>query len=267
VLIGYASLSLLAAVLMQLGNLNAALLIAVNGAAAEYVPDAVLLILTMLGEGQWEMALIAPCLLFAPRVNVAALYAAPFVLVLTHVPKLLLHLPRPSSVLADHAVHLLDAPRAMNTFPSGHAVMVATVATVLVLGCDPIRRRMWSALLVLIALSVIAWSRVAVGAHWPVDVLVGAALGVAAGYAGIKLAERFYEHSRRATLLVAAIYLLGTLVLALSRTAHPEQELLRAVLVAIGGVSAVAAIARAGITETLGRSRAKADTQARALTT
>jgi len=267
-LIGYGSLSLLAAGLMQLANLNSTLFIAINHSSAAYAPDAVFAAITMFGEGLWQMALIAPLLLVAPRVNVAALYAAPVALLVTHVPKLFFHMPRPSSVLAHHGVHLIDAPMAMNTFPSGHAVMAGMIATVVILGFEVVRRRMWVALLVLSLSWLVSWSRIAVGAHWPADVLVGAALGVAAGWAGNELAERFYRPSGRATLIVAGIYVAGAIALAFTRTHHPQEELLRVILVVTGLASALAAIVRAQIAgATRHSSRTKAESQARAFTT
>jgi membrane-associated phospholipid phosphatase len=244
-LIVYASVSLLGAAVMLIGDLNSMVFATINHFAANNIPDAVLQDVTMLGEGLWEMALLAPLLLLAPRVNVALLYAAPLSLIVTHVPKLLLRLPRPGSLPAGHPAHLIDAPVAMNTFPSGHAVIAGLVAAAIILGSESVRQRVWMALVVLTLTSLIACSRIAVGAHWPLDVLAGSAFGVAVGCFGVRLAERFYRHSRPARLTVAMIYGLGAIALAFSPAHHGSEALLRDILVAIGGISAVAAIARA----------------------
>lgn len=262
-LAGYACVSLLATGLIELAGVNATLFMAINRFAAEHVPDGVLSALTMFGEGLWDMALIAPFLLIAPRVNLAGLYAAPLTLVFAQLPKLLLHWPRPAFVFTDHQAHLVDAPRAMNAFPSGHAVVAGMIATVVILGYDPIRKRPWLALPVLSLSLLISWSRIAVGAHWPRDVLVGAALGVAAGYAGIALVQRFNRMTPRTTVTVAIIYVLGAIVLAFTRTPHPLTDLLRDALVALGGLSALAAIAKLQMTRATKRTaRTKAESQA-----
>jgi membrane-associated phospholipid phosphatase len=264
----YASVSLLAAGVMLIHGLNSAVFAAVNQLAAQNLPDSVLQAVTMLGEGLWEMALVAPFLLLAPRVNVAVLYAAPFTLIVTHLPKLLLHLPRPGSIPGEGA-HLIDAPIAMNTFPSGHSVVAGLVAAAVILGCDFIRRRTGMTLIVLALSCLIAWSRVAVGAHWPLDVLAGTGIGVGVGFVGVRLGSRFYRHSRPARITVAVIYGLAAIVLAFSPAHHGSQVLLRDILVAVGGLSAVAAIARAslGDDDLMRRSGARDESPARALST
>lgn len=59
------------------------------------------------------------------------------------------------------------------SFPSGHATSSFACATVL---CALAPR--WSPAFVLLA-AAIAYSRLYVGVHWPLDVVAGAALGVA----------------------------------------------------------------------------------------
>lgn len=229
-LIGYAGLSLLLACLTRFGDLDARLFIALNHAAGEYVSDEVLEATTMFGQGMWFLALISPFLLVAPRINAAAIYGTPVLLLLTHVPKLLFHWPRPSTVLAHHGAHILDAPISMNTFPSGHAIVAGMGGTIIILGWNFIRQRSWTHVPVLALVTLLCWSRVAVGAHWPVDVLAGAALGVLAGFAGHALAERYYSHSTRAWVTLAAIQGVCAIVLAVVPTHHVLQDLLRDIL-------------------------------------
>jgi len=255
-LTGYAALALLLACITQLGQLDSRLFIAMNHFAGEYASDEALEAATMFGQGLWLMALISPLLLVAPRVNAAALYAAPLLLVFTHVPKLLFHWPRPSTALAQHGAHILGAPISMNTFPSGHAIVAVMTGTVVILGWDFIRQRTWMQLPVLAVVTLIGWSRVAVGAHWPVDVLVGAALGIIAGYAGNALAERYYSNSVRARLTVTAIYALCAIVLAAVPTHHVLQDRLRDILAAIGIISAIWVLLRL---QTVKRARPAAD--------
>jgi undecaprenyl-diphosphatase len=67
------------------------------------------------------------------------------------------------------------------SFPSGHAATAFACATVLAWW----DRRLAVPAFVMAAL--IAWSRVYVGVHWPLDVLGGAALGVLVATALLKL--------------------------------------------------------------------------------
>jgi undecaprenyl-diphosphatase len=90
--------------------------------------------------------------------------------------------PRPRPYLTHH-VNLLIAPTADTSFPSDHATLGFAVA-VLVWRYN---RRAGTALL-LLAL-VLAFARIFVGAHYPLDVLGGAALGTLTSMAIAVLSE------------------------------------------------------------------------------
>jgi undecaprenyl-diphosphatase len=77
------------------------------------------------------------------------------------------------------------------SFPSGHAATAFAGATILAAYAP----RQTVPLLVLAAL--VSWSRVYVGVHYPLDILVGALLGTAVGLAFVWL-ERHRPRSRRA---------------------------------------------------------------------
>ncbi|WP_454909533.1 phosphatase PAP2 family protein [Variovorax gossypii] len=81
-------------------------------------------------------------------------------------------MPRPSDLYANDMAWVLGAPDSLNAFPSGHAVYTAAVvASLWPLGSWPFR------LLLLTFAAAIGWSRVALGAHFPADVVAGFLLG------------------------------------------------------------------------------------------
>ncbi|MDQ2909561.1 MAG: phosphatase PAP2 family protein [Actinomycetota bacterium] len=76
---------------------------------------------------------------------------------------------------------LVDVPHT-GAFPSGHASTAFACATVLAWASPRLR------VPALGLAAAIAWSRVYVGVHWPLDVLGGAVLGVLVSIALLKLA-------------------------------------------------------------------------------
>ncbi len=82
---------------------------------------------------------------------------------------------RPGSLLADVQLGY-DVPVSGEVFPSGHAIVVVTLATVFAPYVSA--RVRW---LMLAAVAAVALTRMYVGAHLPLDLIGGAALGLAIG--------------------------------------------------------------------------------------
>ncbi len=85
--------------------------------------------------------------------------------------KLITDFPRPVAALPD-LVRLIGEPELQYSFPSGHAAYAMLAATSL----WPLASRRVRALLVA-WLAWVAWSRIAVGAHFPADVCAGFLIG------------------------------------------------------------------------------------------
>ncbi len=85
--------------------------------------------------------------------------------------KLITDFPRPVAALPD-LVRIIGEPELQYSFPSGHAAYAMLAATSL----WPLASRRGRALLVA-CLAWVAWSRIAVGAHFPADVLAGFLIG------------------------------------------------------------------------------------------
>ena len=115
------------------------------------------------------------------RLAVYAGIAAAVAVVLAEAVSHLWYRPRP---FVDHAVHLLLAHAPDASFPSSHAAACFALATPFLLA----RRRVGWLLLACAAATALA--RVAVGVHYPSDVLGGAVLGMAAGWAVWRVRER-----------------------------------------------------------------------------
>jgi membrane-associated phospholipid phosphatase len=95
-------------------------------------------------------------------------------LVEKHVLKQLVHRERPGTTIPGAV--LRDVPSAGVSFPSGHAIIAFGIAVVV----TPYLARRWRWVLVTVAV-LNGLARVYLGAHAPLDVLAGAAAGVALG--------------------------------------------------------------------------------------
>jgi undecaprenyl-diphosphatase len=135
-------------------------------------------------EGASELLFVAVILvlLFAPlggsaerarRAGVGALISAGMAVAITGLIARLVDRPRPF-VAHPSAIHLFAAHAADAGFPSDHATAAFAIATAVML-----RDRLWGSLL-LAAAAAVAIGRVAIGVHYPSDVIVGALIGAAA---------------------------------------------------------------------------------------
>jgi len=118
-----------------------------------------------------------------PKVAVAVVAAVGLKLVVEKVlrqqlaDELLEHRQRPGTLQAD-AVLRGDVPESGASFPSGHVILVAALAAVL----TPLLPKRWADL-PWAALGLVAFGRVYVGAHNPLDVVAGGAIGLSVGAA------------------------------------------------------------------------------------
>ncbi|MDN0073360.1 phosphatase PAP2 family protein [Crenobacter sp. SG2303] len=81
--------------------------------------------------------------------------------------------PRPFLVLPPGSVTLLDVPPGNGSFPSGHA-MASSYLVVVLLWLWPERPVLrWS----IVGALLVMLSRIAIGVHWPIDLVAGALVG------------------------------------------------------------------------------------------
>jgi membrane-associated phospholipid phosphatase len=174
-------------------------------------------VLSLLGNGWGVLGVTAPLLVLAPRLMWAWLCAAPFAIVLARTGKFFIVSPRPAAVLDNAQMRIVGETLHNVSMPSGHTLTAFAVASALYFALPAARRaRHWW----LFALAAgTGLSRIAVGAHWPGDVAVGASLGLLSGLLGHVLLARMGPQHCRATswslrlvallLAVAAYHLLA----------------------------------------------------------
>lgn len=204
-----ASLFLLAAVLVAVNGLTTAFL-PMQTLALALLPAPVWENITFIGDTATALALV---LLFSyrfPQITLALLVSSLVATLLIHGFKALLHTPRPPSVLAASELITIGPVFKHNSMPSGHTATAFTLATLLL---RTVSGRGWR-LIILLAALLVGWSRIACGVHWPVDVLMGASIGLFSGWCGLCISHvlklRISVYAMVSVImLAAALYLFG----------------------------------------------------------
>ena len=163
------------------------LFLAINQAGAG-IPALVWVAISLGGNAWGVLALTSPLLVVAPRLLWAWLCAAPVAAVLVRIGKEWWFSPRPAGLIEHAQIRIVGEPMELASMPSGHTLTAFAVAGSIYFAIDGERRRRFVWLWLLAAL--VGLSRIALGAHWPGDVAVGACLGVWSAAIGHLLLQR-----------------------------------------------------------------------------
>jgi len=209
---------------VEVGGLDPALFRFFNGLSLVTGP-ALWANLTILGDGLVTAVLFLPWIRRHPeRVWGGILGALTMVLVL-RLFKDVFSLPRPLAVLPEGTVHVIGPGHRRGSFPSGHTSTFFLLVGIWALST---RHRLLSVLLLLPGV-LVGISRMAVGVHWPSDVLAGAALGWITAWLGLRWAQRTpWGMGRIGQRILAGLLLASALVLLLiDHTGYPGVTVLQ----------------------------------------
>jgi membrane-associated phospholipid phosphatase len=154
------------------------------------LPDAFWAHVTVLGDTL--IALILALIFFwnKPGLLRAVLIAAVIATFFSHTLKPFLDVARPPAILHLDSFNTIGAIWSTQSYPSGHTV---TIATLLGLAVFYYKQQSHWLVIALVAALFVGMSRVAVGVHWPADVLSGVAIGWFSAWAGIAINHRLPE--------------------------------------------------------------------------
>jgi undecaprenyl-diphosphatase len=105
------------------------------------------------------------------RLAAALALVAPLKVVVERVPKMLVDRQRPGTTISDAT--LRSVPSAGKSFTSGHAIIAFAIAVLVAM----VLPRRWRPVAILVA-ALVGVARIYLGAHAPLDVVGGAAIGV-----------------------------------------------------------------------------------------
>lgn len=216
-LLWLAALLAFAAVAVHLSGNNQPLFLILNHWAHDY-PAALWSNLTMVADTLFAMAALLAVCATKPDLLPRALLLLLVGTLVVHGSKAFFDAARPAVVLAQDSFYIIGPTLKHHSFPSGHSFTVFASMALIASQC-----RLPAQLLLLTVAAAAAFSRMAVGAHWPLDVLTGSALGLIV--AAIVLAWRplpaWSEHP--ATLLLTVTLLtLGTIYLPFFNSRYPH---------------------------------------------
>ncbi len=172
---------------------------------AEIVGEMFWLSLMTLGDGFVVCVLLLPFVRRKPAFVAAMIVSWVLVTIFAQAIKYLINAPRPLEVLPGAEFHLIGAPYRSKSFPSGHAATASMFAAGVYLFFS--RRFAW--ILVATLAVLVSISRIAMGIHWPTDILAGSMIGWLLGGFGSTLAERFEISARPVVYRVLEVWLVA----------------------------------------------------------
>ena len=150
--------------------------------------------LTQIGDALIFLSLLTLFILYAPKIWEALLSASIISAVFSSVLKDLFLVPRPAAAFDNSSFVIIGrALPGHSSLPSGHSITFFTVLTVLLFAFMPKKlnhKILWSFLITSIGL-VLVFTRVGVGAHHPLDVIVGGIVGYISGLIGIFFNQKY----------------------------------------------------------------------------
>ncbi len=187
---------------------------------------------TVLGDTVVALALFGPLAVRRPHLLWALALSALITAAVVHGLKPLLLHPRPPAVLAPDAITVIGPAYMRKAFPSGHTATAFVAAGLVWMHLQSLRLRIFA----LVVAVCVGLSRIVVGVHWPLDVLVGSSIGWLSAYAGswwaVQWSVGHHRTLRRA--LITVIAACACAALTFLDTGYPQA---RAVQQSVGALS------------------------------
>ncbi len=211
------------AALLALTDTNQSLFLLLNG-WQDFIPGTLWAHITMFGDTAIITALMLPFAISRPKLLFAFLFALIVGGVVNNLLKSGFAMPRPPAVLDADLISVYGPAHRGRSFPSGHSY-AAWIAAGIFWGFYRTQAVM---MLVAIIATLVCLSRVVLGVHWPVDVLVGAGLGWYMGYLSVWVGKKYGPADNRWAYLAGIVLLLGlTIYLFWYFNGHPETHWLQ----------------------------------------
>ena len=214
-----AAILLIASLLLWFSGQNQALFLALNSATS-VLPDFIWANLTLIADTLFAVAVLLVAACYQPKLFAQALILLVLGALFTHGFKQGLNIPRPFSALGEGAFHVIGPELKHHSFPSGHSFTALAAAGLLMLHL----KKGFSLVLTIGLLA--AFSRVAVGAHWLLDVLVGAGFGLLFALLADVIYRRVrWTQSKAMERTAALLFTMSSIALLFHDDRYPDTQL------------------------------------------
>lgn len=156
--------------------------------------------LTVLGSAAVGITLVVPLIGRRPDILWTTALAAIFAILWVHGLKTPIDSFRPPAVIPSELFNIIGPAHRNYSFPSGHTTTIFTIAGILSLYL-----RRYNLIWILPVAILIGVSRIAVGVHWPLDVLGGALGGWLSAMMGSLLSQYWHWGLSRSGQLVLGV--------------------------------------------------------------
>ena len=214
-----AALSLLA-VIVWLSDSNEALFYRIN-LAGHALPDAVWANLTLVADTLFAVAILLIVGCYYPKVLNQSLVLLILGTLVVHGFKQGLDIARPAAVLDRDSFYIIGQVLKNHSFPSGHSFTAMSCAGLIWLNI----RHSGAGVAILVLGFLAALSRAMVGAHWPLDILVGSAAGLLVAWLSVALVEHWgWLQGNGQKLFTAALLTLAAAYLSIHQDGYPYTD-------------------------------------------
>jgi membrane-associated phospholipid phosphatase len=150
--------------------------------------------LTQFGDASIFLSFLIILIIYVPKIWESLLSALLVSAIFSKVLKDIFLVPRPAEALDNNSFIIIGKTLpGFSSLPSGHSITVFTILTILMFAFMPKKlnyKILWVFLIIITGLILVS-TRVGIGAHYPLDVIIGSIIGYISGITGIFISRKY----------------------------------------------------------------------------